>query len=267
MILPRKMTFQLTPLLDLLLIVIFAQFMEVEQTSQKSEASLQNRAKEIHAKLMRERDDWKARMDAFYAERQREIDQQKAANAVAFKSMAEQHSRSGDVLAELFNLSEDRIRELLKPGGEGQGYTKEQEVRIRRSLKTIQEKKGRELVRLLISFGEMEKRCDLWEIHVTETGTIEFDNGESVQELEAKTTDAIEDGLFDAYKLSSEPKTLVILLFSYAARAGAGPRQRTERALPGALTRMREDSGGRNWFEFAVLGFTPEGPSLRARNR
>ncbi len=34
-ILPRKLTLQLTPLLDLLLIVIFAQYMEVKQTGEK----------------------------------------------------------------------------------------------------------------------------------------------------------------------------------------------------------------------------------------
>ncbi len=46
MIITRRMTFQLTPLLDLLLIVIFAQFMEVQQVSDRTEISHQLQLKE-----------------------------------------------------------------------------------------------------------------------------------------------------------------------------------------------------------------------------
>ena len=43
----RRMTFQLTPLLDLLLIVIFAQFMEVQQQAESAQDDLQQQKQQF----------------------------------------------------------------------------------------------------------------------------------------------------------------------------------------------------------------------------
>ena len=261
-LLPRKMTFQLTPLLDLLLIVIFAQFIEVQQTSNKADAMLETRAAEMRQTLLAQAEELRRKMDAAHNLKMRDVQNKREYYDQAFKSILDQQNRSGEMLAELFDVPENTVNELLgiKPGQKA--YTPEQSANIRRTLKGLQQKNGRELLKTLISYGEMKKRCDVWEIYVTADGTIELDNGE----FRAKTQSEIEDGLFDAYKSFPEPKTLVILMFSYGD-ASAGIRQRSQDALPAALARMREDSGGRNWFEFAVLGFSPTGPSLRAGNK
>lgn len=265
-LLPRKMTFQLTPLLDLLLIVIFAQFIEVQQTSNKSEAALETRAAEMRQTLLAQAEELRNKMDAAHDLRMRDVESKREYYDQAFKSILEQQNQSGEMLSEMFDIPEDMVNELLGIKAGQKAYTPEQSANIRRTLKGLQQKNGRELLKTLISYGEMKKRCDVWEIYVTEDGTIELDNGEFVKKFRAKTQSEIEDGLFAAYKSFPEPKTLVILMFSYGD-ASAGIRQRSQDALPAALARMRDDSGGRNWFEFAVLGFSPEGPSLRAGNK
>ena len=47
----RRLMFQLTPLLDLLLIVIFAQYMEVQQTAETGEQELREREAEMTQRL------------------------------------------------------------------------------------------------------------------------------------------------------------------------------------------------------------------------
>ena len=53
----RKLTFQLTPLLDLLLIVIFAQFMDVRETAARNEADYRREAEVRLDRLRNERND------------------------------------------------------------------------------------------------------------------------------------------------------------------------------------------------------------------
>ena len=55
----RRMTFQLTPLLDLLLIVIFAQFMEVQQQAESAQDDLQQQKQQ----LVQQFDDGKAELE------------------------------------------------------------------------------------------------------------------------------------------------------------------------------------------------------------
>lgn len=266
MIPPRRMTFQLTPLLDLLLIVIFAQFMEVQQTSTKSDELLQTRAKEMRQQIMAQAEELRRKMDLAFADRMKEANQRRAFYDNALKSVVQQQQQSGEVLAELFDLPNDAVKDLLKIDPNSTAFTPAQRESLRATLRDMQQKNGQELLQLLISYGEMKKRCDVWEVHVTGEGLVRFDNGADVREMQVKTDTEAEKKLFEAYKTFEEPKTLVIILYSYGDTTAA-QQQRVRNALPGLLAKMREDSGGRHWFEFAVLGFTPEGPTLRGENQ
>lgn len=266
MIAPRRMTFQLTPLLDLLLIVIFAQFMEVQQTSSKSEESLETRVSEMRQRLLADAESLRQKMDLAHAERMQKVDQRRNFYDNAFKSVLQQQNQSGEVLAEVFDLSAEEMKDLLKIDPASKQFTPEQRENLRRTLKEMQKKDGRQLLQLLISYGEMRKRCDVWEVHVNSDGAVRFDNGLQTRLIRAESQQEAGEKLFEAYKTFEEPKTLVILLYSYGDTT-AGQQQRIRNALPGLMAKMREDSGGRHWFEFAVLGFTPEGPTLRGENR
>ena len=240
--------------------------MEVQQTSSKSEETLQTRANEMRQQLLDEAEVLRKKMDLAYTDRMKEIDQRRKFYDSAFKSVMDQQDQSGEVLAELFDMSPEDMKDLLKIDPRSKEFTPEQRESLRRTLKDLQQKDGRKLQQLLISYGEMRKRCDVWEVHVTSDGAVRFDNGVQSRVVRAESQDEAEKQLFAAYKTFEEPKTLVILLYSYGDTT-AGQQQRIRGALPGLMAKMREDSGGRHWFEFAVLGFTPEGPTLRGENR
>lgn len=255
----RRMTFQLTPLLDLLLIVIFAQFIEVRDTTSKSEELLETQKAEARQKLMADAEELRRRMDAEFADRMTQVDQKE-------ESLLAQHEQAGRILSELFNVPQQTVERLLRIDSRQDKYTPQQREQLKQTLRNLQKRNGPELLKMLISYGEMQKRCDIWEVHVSGNESLQFAAGDVTKNIRAKTQEEIEDELFKAYKSLPEPRTLVIILFSYG-NTNAGARRRAEEALPNALARMRADSGGRNWFEFAILGFAPEGPSLKTENR
>jgi hypothetical protein len=256
----KKMTFQLTPLLDLLLIVIFAQFIEVRDASSKSDAVLEKQAAEVRQQLLSQAEELRKRMDASYAAKMNKVSEQE-------KSLLAQHDQVGRLLSEIFDVPEQTVNKLLRIDPSQGSYTSRQKQELKQTLRKLQGSNGSQLMKMLISYGEMQKRCDIWEVYVQEDGTLLFTNGEQAQTIQSQTQIVdTEDKLFAAYKSFPEPKTLVIILLSYGD-ASAGARQRTEDALPAAIARMREDSGGRHWFESAILGFSPNGPSLQTGNR
>ena len=53
----RRMTFQLTPLLDLLLIVIFAQYMEVQQKAESAQTEVEQQKTELDEQYKLRRDE------------------------------------------------------------------------------------------------------------------------------------------------------------------------------------------------------------------
>lgn len=261
-LLPRKMTFQLTPLLDLLLIVIFAQFMEVRDTTSRSEAARDAREAEMREQIELEAAELKEQLQLEHAAKLNDLQEQRRRYREALRSILRQQEEAGKVLADAFDVPEETVSRLLKLDPNSSANVRRTAEELSATLQELQKASGRELLRMLISYSEMRKRCDIWEVHISDEDVIEFDNGTEVRSFRAGREPEIEDRLFEAYKTFGEPRTLVILLFSYGD-ASAGVRQRTEDALPAAVARMRADSGGRHWFEFAVLGFSPDGPSLR----
>ena len=264
----RKLTFQLTPLLDLLLIVIFAQFMEVEQTSAESErtldsrlAAVEQREAEFAEKTRQKTEELKA---AALAAVQRENQRREAEYRQRLASINAQQEESGRILAEFFKVPESTINQLLRINP-NEALQPRQATELKQELGKLQQSNGRELLRMLTTYSEMKKRCNIWEVHVTDDDVVEFDNGENVSRLPFANQKGIEDSLFNAYKDSPEPRTLVILLFTYGD-AGRGVREPVRLALTNVIDRMRKDRGGRNWFEYVVLGYTPDGPSLRSPN-
>lgn len=254
----RRMTFQLTPLLDLLLIVIFAQFIEVRDTTTKSEAVLERQKSEAQQQIEEKAKKLREQMDAEHADRMTQLLEKE-------KSLIAQREQVGDVLSEAFNMSDKAFERVLQANS-ANTYSTEQKQQMARALRALRSSKGRQLLKMLVSYGEMQKRCDIWEVHVEGNELIQFSAGDTTTNIRADTKDEITDGLFKAYKTLPEPKTLVIILFSYG-NTNAGARRRAEEALPDAIAKMRADTGQRNWFEFAILGFAPEGPSLQNGKR
>jgi hypothetical protein len=251
----RRMRFQLTPLLDLLLIIIFAQFMEVREATARTENTAEVEYRHRLAELEDSANRHKSQIDQEHAQRQKELNE-------SFGRILEQQERSGDILSELFNVPRKMIEDALKLRDSSRAPTDDESEQLRKRLREFSKKRGRSVIRHLMTYDEIRKHCDVWELYIAENGTFQFSNGSVIREFRAQTPDEFEDRMYEVYKSFDQPKSLVVILFTFGD-ARAGIRQMGIDSMPNVVARMRKDRGERNWFEFAILGFSPDGPTLR----
>ena len=224
--LPRKLTFQLTPLLDLLLIVIFAQYMEMRETTTVTASTTQAKETEQQDALQNRID--KQASDIRRLER-RLADQQQADRAAAAelkrrnKELAdalrmahEQQVLIGDTIAEVFQLPKSLVERVFHPRNpEAKDRSPEELEKLRQALRNIADKRGREVIKHLLTYEELRKRCDVWEVHLDDDDTIVFSTGKNTFRFRAASSRQFADTLFARYKSLPEPKSLVIILLSY----------------------------------------------------
>lgn len=267
----RRLHLQLTPLLDLLLIVIFAQYLDVTQQAKResisAEQQIADRRVELergYAKLRRE---VKQQQTALAAERQRLA--QNAAASEAKVEQAEQNvddvvaqqRRAADLIAELFNVPAELVDQALAPRPAGTPQRSSQDVeRLRERFHELASQRGSAVIEHVLSYDELRKRADVWSLRIEKTGEILFEAGGVRQAFRAATPAEFSAKLYDRYKTLEQPKGLVIILVSYGD-ARADVRQSVLNGLPEAVRLMREDRLGRTQFEYAVLGYIPEDAS------
>lgn len=285
MISRRRLTFQLTPLLDLLLIVIFAQFMDTQETTARIEQRAETKVSQAEEQLTHLQ-----QLQASEAERLKQLSTEKTkaleaikqareANAVTQESMRllqqqsektqmeqseqierlrDQRDRVGELVQQLFQLPEDTLDPLLKSKGTPDSpETREQRERVRKQLKELAEARGEDVVRHFLTYDELTKRSDIWDLYLTENGVFELQIGDKSASFRAESQAEFVDRFYAVYKTTPQPKSLVIILFSYGD-AKASVRFAATQGLPLVAERMRADSSGRTRFEYAVMGFVPQ---------
>jgi len=264
----RKLTLQLTPLLDLLLIVIFAQYMELRESAARTETDVRQETATEIASLREQRARDVLRLAA--AERQsgdsqreraalaQELAKREYELTTALRRAIEQQERVGDIVAELFQLPDELVERALKPPNLTlQSRSPEQIEQLRQAFRELAGKRGRAVLQHLFTFEELRKRCDIWNVYVAKNGLIHFRVDKLTHTFRADAAEDFAAALFDRYKTLPDRKRLVIILFSYGD-AKAGPRQAVLDGLPLATARMQADSSGQTRFEYADLGYNPD---------
>jgi len=264
----RRLHMQLTPLLDLLLIVIFAQYMDVAER----EAFTLDEASQAIAR----RDEIAGELSALQIAHQRSADRLLQLQALVEqlrsqnRSLNEQVAQSqedleravaqqqlfGDLVSELFDVPQDLVAEALTPPGANAPASPEQRQFLEDRFRELSLQNAGRMIRHLLSFEEMRKRTDLWEIHIDETGWISLKVGDEVQGFRARTSEEFADNLYAAYKSLPQPKSLVVIMLSWGD-ARADVREACIKALPVVTERMRINAGGFIRFEYAILGYQP----------
>lgn len=268
----RRMTLQLTPLLDLLLIVIFAQYMDIRQTTLEEETQSSRRFEQLQTELEEARQSQsRALADLTAAEdrmqdlagiaelrtaSEQELEERLAASADELERAQEQKRLVGELTAELFRIPNEQIEELL---AQPPMLSPAERAQLKEQFREMGSARGDELVKHLLTYEELRKRADIWEIYVAENGRVSFLTDRLSREFRADSPEGFASQLYEAYKSLPQPKGLVIILLSYGD-ARFGPRDAALRGLPLAAARMREDAAGRTRFEYAVLGFRVEPP-------
>lgn len=264
----RRFHLQLTPLLDLLLIVIFAQYLDVQQQARRQSVEVEQQAEARERELTRRYATLEANLtnERQVLARERESltsREQEAARRVEqisqqLEDVLEQQRRAADVVAELFNVPQELIEETLKPQPAGAPPRTPAELeRLRQEFRDLAALRGPEVIEHLLSYDELRKRADVWTIRVRANGEIVFAAQDQSQSFRATTSSDFATRLYERYKTLPQPKGLVVLLISYGD-ARADVRQAVLNGLPEAVRLMRDDRLGRTQFEYAILGFIPE---------
>ena len=258
MITRKRLTFQLMPLLDLMLIVFFAQYLDVRTAAKDAASRMQVQQDELQAELSAA-----AQQLASLRERLTELDELKSERRSLSQEMTRmkvQRDLVGEMVAELFRLPETTVDSIVQDRRAlGPGPNAADIRQLKNQLQRLSKDRGEEIVEHLLTFNELRKRCDLWELYIQDDGQIVFTVGNQRQTMRAEDTGAFASKLFDAYKSLPQPKSLVLILVSYGD-ARLGVRQAVLDGLPAALEKIRADDEGRSRYDFAVLGFRPEQP-------
>ncbi len=257
----RKLSFQLTPLLDLLLIVIFAQYLDVASQTKEETVKLTSSRDLLSLQLdeaLRQLLELRARMAELQDDVQ--VAQTRSVDADRFRA---QRDLVGELVAELFRIPEAALEQLLlqrNAAGPGPSASDLEQLRVR--LRALSGDSPERVVDHLLAFGEMRKRIDIWELYLNDVGELMLNVGDKHFRFRAESSGDIVVRLFEAYKTLPESKSMVLILLSYGD-ARATPLEATLKGLPAALERIRRDTGERSRFEYAVLGYRPDARSAK----
>lgn len=274
MISAKRLSLQLTPLLDLLLIVIFAQYLEIEQKSTaESEAQAAREARQ-QFELRQSREQLKFTQDVLAATRafqdntEQQLaelkNQQQAARdeqqdlVARLSEVGSQRDRIVSALKQAFAGSSEEIVKLLEQLAHSPGTPQPiSPETIQKLADQVAQAPPRDLALLLLAYEEIRKRCDIWELHLDDQGIFTLFDGNTRHSFRASSAEDFQRRLFELYKSLPQAKSLVILLVSYG-EVRADLRQNMLMSMPIVTDRMRNDASGLTRFEYAVIGYLPE---------
>ena len=251
------------PLVDLLLIIVFAQFMEVRETVSRDEAKVQKKIT-VAAQQTAEFQQQVERLE----QQSVSLTEQLAKARQRSDSVVRQTNQAIAAIADSFQVREFSADEVDALVGDEAGNESSVVQRISRE---VADASPEEVVRFLVGHAELLKRAEIWHLHASAERTIMLSAGDDGTTLRLERqrqddrTSELEDQLFAAYKQLPQPKGLVVILVSYSPDAVAGVYQPLIDGMPKAVERMRTDLPASR-FEYTVLGTTPLPEILESLN-
>jgi hypothetical protein len=253
----RRLTFQLTPLLDLLLIVIFAQYMEVQQAAESGDALLKSQQQDLEHRFAQR----KRELEVAHAATMKALEESRVTYSEKFQSILDQQHQAGATLAKTFNLPGRAMEEVLRLRTAGKSTDADRLEQAVSQLKKLLESRNDELLRFMIRYDEMQKHVSVWELHLLDNGQAMFSNGKLSQRLSFASSSEFTSTCFEASKAFEEPRPLTLILMTYGDTQ-AGVRRNVVDGLPDLVQRLRTDTGGTRWFDYSLMGFRPDGPLI-----
>jgi len=255
----KRLTFHLTPLLDLLLIVIFAQYMEVQQAAETSEADLQVQRSQLQAEFQQRQRD----QEAAHRESMQAVEEVRSQYSEQYQSILDQHQQAGSALAETFNLPGRLLEETLRLRNAGQAADADRLQQATQELQTLLESRSSELFSFIVRYDEMQKHVSVWELHLLANGQALFTDGKITRRLSFENATEFGSQCFEAAKAFEEPRPLTLILMTFGDTQ-AGVRRNAIEGFPDLISRLRSDTGGTRWFDYSLMGFRPGGPLMHS---
>ncbi len=250
----KRLSFQLTPLLDLLLIVIFAQYMEIQQKAESAQDQLEQQKTALAEEFNARRDE----LEQTYAVRSDQLSETRERYSQHYESIVKQHQIAGSALAKALNLPGTVMEEILRLKTDGKEIDADHLQAAADQLKKILPTRGEELFQFMVRYDEMQKHVSIWELHIQDNGQALFSDGDHKEIVSFETVDEFVSRAFQASKTFTEPRPLVIILLTHGDTQ-AGLRRRATDGMPLLIEQLRRDAGNTRWFDFSLMGFRPGG--------
>ena len=248
----RKLTLQLTPLLDLLLIVFFAQYMEVkmiaEQQTERAEVG---------------REEARADLDAVQkqlADLQKQLAEWNQKRRETERTDHTSREQLGQLFGELFRIPAATIQKIANRRSSDEAVLSPAEIEaLKAEFKSLSTARADQVVDHLLTFSEMKKRFDVWDLYIRDDDSLLITAGphkKRLQPEDIETPELFSDEFFKVYKSLPQTKSVVLIVVSYGD-SQLKYRWSVIKGLPTVAERMRLDSNGTVKVEYAVLGFRP----------
>lgn len=242
----RRLAMQLTPLLDLLLIVMFSQYIENRHRTVAIQDSITVREQALDTR--------RQELENEVSEQKKSLQELAETYDDRFQSIISQHHHVGSILAESMNLPGNVMAEVLKLRTSGSPEDAERLRGATQRLQELMQARGEEVFRFMLRVDEMQKHVTIWEVYVQENGQALITDSEQSFVTDFASATELASRLFEFSKSFSEPKALVIVLLTWGD-AQAVARRRATDAMPQLMERLRRDTGGTRWYDFSIVGY------------
>ncbi len=209
----RKLVVQLAALVDLLFVVMFLQFSELQRAAavvengQKNALKLKDIVLVDQEKLREERDDLQRRNE--------ELNQKlKAVQEQENNVRAQSQNQIIEIGDAVHGVLKDVDPKLLM--AQMEGASPEQRAKILADLKKVQGGTVSQVVQMFRLSAELRKRCDIWEVHLNPDGFVRV-RAPDVKERSFPPKDESDfcTKFMEIVTEASEPKSLVLILFTH----------------------------------------------------
>lgn len=222
----RRLTLQLTPLLDLMLIVMFSQHLAFRQHSAAEQQALEQRARTLQTELQ---------------SREAQLTEQR-------DSLARQYLETASLLNTFLSPSQNaRLAAQLADFPE-----------VRNALEQTTRTSSDAATNFLTRATAMQKHVTIWEVHLLDSGRAQLRSENLTESTDFASAEEFAERLFQASKRFPVPHSLTLVLLSWSDTQ-LGPRQAALRGLPLFLDLLRRDAAGIRWYDFSVTGYRPNG--------
>ena len=272
----RKITLQLTPLLDLMLIVFFMQYLELREREARTTASATvaesetaamreelDASRRVAVDSLRMAEELRARVSVLESSAA-QLRDQSAAEQSRLSDVLQREKTLGSLVVELFGVSRADVDKILNENL-GAARSPKEIDELKKRFQQMSEMESSRMIRHVLLYEEIRKRADVWELVVDPQHIVTVNTGSRTARMRLHLNDQgdpdigrFEEEFFQLYKSLPEPKSLVILLLTYDRETRLIVTEALADALPRITRRLADDARGNIRFEYADLGIRVE---------